>query len=69
MVQRTARRFPEPVMRVQFPPGAPFCYGTLVLGGGGGIRTLGPLAGTMVFKTIALDRYATPPLNYTINYS
>ena len=29
--------------------------------GGGGIRTRGPLARTLVFKTSAFDRSATPP--------
>ncbi len=31
------------------------------LGGEGGIRTHGSIAATMVFKTIALVRYATSP--------
>ena len=31
------------------------------LNGGGGIRTRGPLARTLVFKTSAFDRSATPP--------
>src|SRR6202012_5241010 len=30
-------------------------------GGGGGIRTRGPLARTLVFKTSAFDHSATPP--------
>ncbi len=30
-------------------------------GGGGGIRTHGPLAGTTVFKTVSLDHSDTPP--------
>ena len=33
----------------------------IIHGGGGGIRTHGPLAGSPVFKTGALGRYATPP--------
>jgi hypothetical protein len=32
-----------------------------LLGGGGGIRTPGALAGTTVFKTAAIDHSATPP--------
>ena len=35
-----------------------------VHGGEGGIRTLGPLAGTTVFKTDAFDHSATSPLGY-----
>jgi hypothetical protein len=31
-------------------------------GGGGGIRTHGPLARPTVFKTVALDHSATPPV-------
>jgi hypothetical protein len=30
-------------------------------GGEGGIRTPGPLSGSMVFKTIAIDHSATSP--------
>ena len=32
-------------------------------GGGGGIRTPGTLACSTVFKTVAFDHSATPPLN------
>ena len=34
-----------------------------MFGGGGGIRTLETLAGLPVFKTGALNHYATPPIN------
>ena len=34
--------------------------------GGGGIRTRGPLARTLVFKTSAFDRSATPPGQQTV---
>ena len=34
--------------------------------GGGGIRTRGPLARTLVFKTSAFDRSATPPNSGTV---
>ena len=45
-----------------------FQAATVVLTGGGGeIRTLDSLARIAVFKTAALDRYATPPHgNYTL---
>lgn len=33
-------------------------------GGGGEIRTHGPIAGSAVFKTAALIHSATPPTNY-----
>ena len=36
------------------------------LGGGGEIRTREALSGLEVFKTSALDRYATPPVCFTI---
>ena len=36
--------------------------GNLILGGGGEIRTHGPVAQTPVFKTGALDHSATPPI-------
>ena len=35
---------------------------TGVSGGGGGIRTLGGLSPSLVFKTSAFDHSATPPL-------
>ena len=41
------------------PPGGAVAEGRL--GGGGGIRTHGPLARTPVFKTGAIDHSATPP--------
>jgi hypothetical protein len=37
-----------------------------VPGGRGGIRTLGTVAGSLVFKTSALDHYATLPLTEAI---
>ena len=48
-----------------------FQTATVVLTGGGGeIRTLDSLARIAVFKTAALDRYATPPHgNYTLKLS
>src|SRR4051812_42567794 len=39
--------------------------GSVSIGGGGGIRTHGPLARPAVFKTAALDRSATPPETLT----
>lgn len=33
-------------------------------GGGGEIRTHGPITGSAVFKTAALNHSATPPINY-----
>ena len=33
-------------------------------GGGGEIRTHGPITGSAVFKTAALNHSATPPTNY-----
>ncbi|GEM_PF-6244377 len=41
---------------------------TFIYGGGGGIRTLDQLAPIMVFKTIALDHYATPPRQLNKHY-
>lgn len=38
-----------------------FMFGIFFIGGGGEIRTRGPLSRTPVFKTGALNRYATPP--------
>jgi|HubBroStandDraft_6_1064221.scaffolds.fasta_scaffold483386_2 hypothetical protein len=35
--------------------------GTVLVGGGGGIRTHGDLSATPVFKTGAFNRSATPP--------
>jgi hypothetical protein len=45
-------------------PEGPFVY----IGGGAGIRTLGRLAPTPVFKTGAFNHSATPPsgANYTV---
>ena len=43
-------------------------YWPFLTGGGGGIRTHETLAGLIVFKTIALDRYATPPHTYLTDY-
>ncbi len=42
--------------------------------GGGGIRTHGALADTLVFKTRALNHSTTPPMGYSVvpelqNYS
>jgi hypothetical protein len=50
---------------------------TLTFGGGGGIRTLETVSGLAVFKTTALNHYATPPArelyqiiinDYRLNY-
>ncbi len=38
-----------------------FLEGYTTFGGGGGIRTPGDITATVVFKTTALDRSATPP--------
>ena len=43
-----------------FAPPNPY-GGPMVIGGGGEIRTLGGLSPSLVFKTSALNRSATPP--------
>ena len=51
-----------------------FLLKSVVENGGGGIRTHGALADTLVFKTRALNHSTTPPTGYSVvselqNYS
>jgi hypothetical protein len=51
----------ETFVAVHWPADGAVEVTTWCAGGGGGIRTRGPLARTPVFKTGAFDRSATPP--------
>ena len=54
--------YPLPERAVTGLSGLVGCGGVLeAVGGGGGIRTHGPLAGTTVFKTVTIDHSDTPP--------